>query len=62
MRVQGALDFSLVGVLSSLTAPLAQSGISVFAISTYDTDYLLVKASDLEAAKSILSDAGPVFE
>ena len=43
LMVEGPLDFSLTGVLASLTGPLAREGISVFALSTYDTDYLLVK-------------------
>ena len=53
-RVAGTIPFSLVGVLASLTAPLAEAGISVFAISTFDTDYLLVKAEDLGRAVDIL--------
>ncbi|MBX0327649.1 ACT domain-containing protein [Oscillochloris sp. ZM17-4] len=58
MRVAGTLDFSLVGVLASLAAPLAEAGVSIFAVSTYDTDYLLVRADDLEAAVSALQAAG----
>ncbi len=50
MRVAGTIPFSVVGVLASLTAPLAEAGISVFAVSTFDTDYLLVKEADLEKA------------
>src|SRR3989442_1500343 len=50
LRVAGTIPFSVVGVLASLTAPLAEAGISVFAVSTYDTDYLLVKEPDLEKA------------
>jgi hypothetical protein len=57
-KVQGPLDFTLVGILSSLTTLLAQEGISVFAISTYDTDYLLVKESELEKSQRILSANG----
>jgi hypothetical protein len=58
MKFQGPLDFSLIGVLSSITAPLAKGGISIFAISTYNTDYVFVKTSRLEEARSILSSAG----
>ena len=49
-QVQGPIDFSEVGVLNSLTAPLAKAGISIFAISTYDTDYVLVKEENLMRA------------
>jgi putative acetyltransferase len=58
LRVAGAIPFSVVGVLASLTAPLAEAGISVFAISTFDTDYLLVKAEDLERAVDVLRRRG----
>ncbi|MBN1857563.1 MAG: ACT domain-containing protein [Dehalococcoidia bacterium] len=54
LMVQGPLDFSLTGVLASLTGPLAREGISVFALSTYDTDYLLVKKEQLEKAVQVL--------
>jgi GNAT superfamily N-acetyltransferase len=57
-RVAGTIPFSVVGVLASLTAPLAEAGISVFAISTFDTDYLLVKAKDLERAVDVLRRRG----
>ena len=46
LRVSGTLDFGLVGVLSRLTGALADAGVSVFAVSTFDTDILLVKAKD----------------
>jgi GNAT superfamily N-acetyltransferase len=58
LRVAGTLDFSLVGVLSSLLGPLAQAGIGVFAVSTFDTDYLLMKASDFDRAVGVLRRAG----
>lgn len=58
LRVAGILDFSLVGILASLTAPLAEAGISVFALSTYNTDYLLVRQNFLEQAIAALSAAG----
>ena len=58
LKVAGPLDFALIGILASLTAPLAQAGISLFAVSTYDTDYLLVKEVDLERATTALTAAG----
>jgi hypothetical protein len=58
LQVEGPLDFSLTGVLASLTAPLAREGISVLAISTYDTDYLLVKEEQLEGAMQALREEG----
>ena len=56
-KVRGSLDFSLTGILSSLTIPLAQAGISVLAISTFDTDYLLVKEEHVDRAVQKLSQA-----
>jgi uncharacterized protein len=58
LKVEGPLDFSLTGVLASLTAPLARKGISVFALSTYETDYLLVKEEKLEKAIQALREEG----
>jgi hypothetical protein len=60
LRVAGTLPFASVGILASLTAPLAHAGVSVFAISTYDTDYLLVKAEDLVKTCDALRSAGHV--
>ena len=57
-RVEGPLDFSLVGVLDSLLEPLAEAEISVFAISTYDTDYVLVNEDQLDSAIATLRDNG----
>ena len=57
-RVAGTIPFSVVGILASLTAPLAEAGISVFAISTFDTDYLLVKEKDRAAAVEALRGRG----
>lgn len=54
--------FDLTGVLASLSVPLAQSGISVFAISTYNTDYLFVKDRDLDRTRSVLSERGHVIK
>lgn len=56
--VRGPLDFGLVGVMASLTSPLAAVGVSIFAVSTYDTDYLLVRAADVECAAGVLRHAG----
>lgn len=53
-KVEGPLDFALTGILARLAAPLAEAGISIFAISTFDTDYLLVRAHDLAAATAVL--------
>jgi hypothetical protein len=61
IRVVGPLDFSWTGILASLTASLAEAGISVFAISTFDTDYLLVKAENLKRAVLKLKEAGHSF-
>lgn len=57
-RIVGVLDFSLVGILSSITCALAANGISVFAVSTYDTDYILVKSEKVDAACEALRGAG----
>jgi hypothetical protein len=62
LKVQGPLDFALTGILSALAQPLATAGISIFAISTYDTDYLLVKTDTLQGAKQVLTDAGHKVE
>jgi hypothetical protein len=61
LRVAGAVPFSAVGVLASLTAPLAEARISVFAVSTFDTDYLLVRERDLERALDALRRMGHVL-
>ena len=58
LRVEGKLDFGSVGILSSLTSSLADIGISIFAISTYDTDYLFVRESDLARGVAALLKAG----
>jgi hypothetical protein len=58
LRVAGTLDFALVGVLASLVGPLAEAWVSVFAVSTFNTDYLLVKEADLERAVRTLETAG----
>lgn len=58
LRVDGTLAFSLVGVLAGITAALADAGVSVFCVSTFDTDYVLVKETALDAAVSALQNAG----
>src|SRR5262245_10394894 len=58
IRVAGQISFSTVGVLASLTDPLAQAGISLFAISTFNTDYLLVKRTDLDRTIEVLRRYG----
>jgi hypothetical protein len=58
LKVEGPLDFSITGLLASMSGALARESVSVFAISTYDTDYLLVRDAALQAAKSALSAAG----
>jgi hypothetical protein len=58
LRVAGTLAFSLTGVLSGLTTALASAGVSVFALSTYDTDYLMVPRDMLGPAAEALRSAG----
>jgi hypothetical protein len=58
LRVAGTVPFTVVGVLASLTTPLAEAGISVFAVSTYDTDYLMVKEADWACAGDVLQRQG----
>jgi hypothetical protein len=58
LQLAGPIPFSMVGVLASLVTPLAEAGISVFVVSTYDTDYLLVDQNDLERAMASLRAAG----
>lgn len=53
-KVLGPLDFGLTGILASLSTSLAEAGVPVFAISTYDTDYILVKEENLQKAKQAL--------
>lgn len=57
-RVAGSMEFSLVGVLSSISGILADAGISIFAVSTFDTDYVLTKADSFDRALSALEDRG----
>jgi uncharacterized protein len=57
-RIAGTLDFAAIGMIASLANPLAQAEISIFVISTYDTDYLMVNESALEKAIEVLEAAG----
>lgn len=57
-RISGVLDFSLVGILSNLTSLLAQAGIGIFAVSTYNTDYILVKKEHFDRALALLEAHG----
>ena len=54
LKVEGPLDFALTGILVSLCVPLADADISLFAVSTYDTDYLLIRAAQWEMALAVL--------
>jgi len=58
IHIQGVLDFSLVGILSKLSGILAENQIGIFAVSTFNTDYILVKAEDFERAIRVLATAG----
>ncbi len=58
IKVAGPLDFGLTGVLLSLAQPLADAGVPIFVLSTYDTDYVLVKEAGLREALAALSEAG----
>jgi uncharacterized protein len=62
LMVRGPLPFHLIGVLASMAEPLARAGISIFALSTFDTDYVLVKEPDLQRAVEVLREAGHVVE
>lgn len=57
-RIQGVLDFSLIGILSKISTLLAENGIGIFAISTYNTDYVLTKKENFKKAMGLLADAG----
>ncbi len=57
-RIRGVLDFSLTGILSKLSGILAAHEISIFAVSTYNTDYILVKEENFDRALKVLADGG----
>lgn len=58
MRITGTLDFSLIGVLAGISAVLAENGIGIFVLSTYDTDYILAKQETYARALQLLAQAG----
>ena len=57
-RIQGVLDFSLIGILAKIAAALADNGISIFAVSTYNTDYVLMKKENYQKALDVLKAVG----
>lgn len=57
-RIEGVLDFSLIGILSKISSVLAANKIGIFAVSTYNTDYILTKSENYENALKALEDAG----
>ena len=57
-RIQGILDFSLIGILSKISGILAENEIGIFVVSTYNTDYILVKQENFEKAATLLADNG----
>lgn len=58
LEVEGPLDFDVIGVLNSLAGPLARANISIFVLSTFDTDYVLVREGSLEEALEVLTTSG----
>ena len=58
LRIRGILDFSLIGILSGISRILAENGIGIFAVSTYNTDYILVKEDNFEKALDVLASSG----
>ena len=61
-RIQGILDFSLTGILAGIAKLLAEAGIAIFAVSTYNTDYILVKAENYQKALDHLKENGYIIE
>jgi hypothetical protein len=57
-RIEGTLDFSLTGIIAKISGLLAENGIGIFVVSTYNTDYVLVKEENLEMAAGVLGNAG----
>ena len=57
-RIQGILDFSLIGILSGIAELLAQNSIAIFVVSTYNTDYVLVKLENYQRALDVLRQSG----
>ncbi len=58
LKLEGPFDLTSIGILSAIAAPLAEAGVSILAIGTYDTDYVLVRGRQLELAASVLSTRG----
>lgn len=61
IKVEGPLEFSLTGILNSITEPLAKAEVSIFAISTFDTDYVMVKKEKLALTQEVLGKSGFSF-
>lgn len=61
LEVDGPLDFALTGILAALATPLSEAGVSIFAVSTFDTDYVLVRDGQLPAALDALIAAGHIL-
>ncbi len=61
IKIEGVLDFELTGILTSLATPLAENEISIFALSTFNTDYILVKSQSLDKARTVLESEGHSF-
>jgi hypothetical protein len=60
-RVQGPLEFSLIGIIAGISKVLAENAIGLFVISTYNTDYVLIKSENMDSAKICLENAGYDF-
>ena len=60
-RIEGTLDFSLIGILSKISGILAENRIGIFAISTFNTDYILTRADDFDKALAAMADAGYII-
>ena len=60
-RIEGILDFSLIGILSKISSVLAENKIGIFAVSTFNTDYILVKEENFDKALNVLKDNGYKF-
>lgn len=58
MRIEGVLDFSLIGIIAKISSILAENGIGIFVVSTFNTDYVLIKAERFEDALRLLSHNG----
>jgi hypothetical protein len=62
LGIQGTIDFSTIGVIAGLTVPLAEAGVSVFVVSTFDTDWVLLQEPELAKSIAVLRAAGHVVE